>query len=108
MSTTQELIERLKAAPDYVTTNWPKLTDEAATRLSELSAELDALRGKLEGVDEKALEAAWRQYVTSQAREAGDHRTFSEEQWARVRQGNPPAYSRLRAAITAYLAALGG
>lgn len=62
----------------------------AADRLSELSAELDALRGKLAGVDEKALEAGVLAYDLHPALH------YNEE-------CSEPA---LRAAIAAYLAAL--
>lgn len=119
MSDIHASIERLREAEqtlaDYEregkADGWVMSADLARAtfdRLASLSAENAALKAKLAGVDEKGLEAGWRQYVTSQAREAGDHRTFTEEQWARVRQGNPPVYSRLRAAIAAYLAAVGG
>lgn len=60
MSAQQELIDRLRqhAASAPVISRQSIDMEAAAARLSELSAELDALRGKLAGVDEKALEVA--------------------------------------------------
>lgn len=60
MSAQQELIDRLRqhAASAPVISRQSIDMEAAADRLASLSAELEALREKLAGVDEKALEVA--------------------------------------------------
>lgn len=91
MTTTQELIERLRSADPYdMPMTTADIMDDAASRLASLSAELDALRGKLAGVDEKALEAGYTRL----------------QQYADFPLEFPPDET-FRAAIAAYLAAGG-
>lgn len=114
MSTTQELIERLRErALDHELARDPRpltptstLLKEGADRLASLSAELDALRGKLAGVDEKALE------VAAKARWERVRAGWTSEMsrpvlWERLTQFERLAYvDEDRAAIAAYLAAV--
>lgn len=91
MSAQQELIDRLRqhAASAPVISRQSIDMEAAADRLASLSAELEALRGKLAWVDEKALEAGSQAGLAAYEAERDLHDVF-------------------RAAIAAYLAAVGG